>query len=120
VDAVALSSRVETSCLIGVVLRVSPQEYLEEGMQRGGVGPGGPQEENTTRRLPTGELLQFELEHGHYISDPICEIRKGAQELWGWPQPLSSDDLVVDIGQCVEHPAALPHGGFKPRPRRIC
>jgi hypothetical protein len=119
VDAVALSSWVETSYLIEVVLRVSPQEYLEEGMQRGGVGSGGAQEENTTRHLPTGELLQFELEHGHYILDPVCEIRKGAQETWGWRQPLSSDDLVVDIGQCVEHPVALLHGGFKPRPRRI-
>jgi len=41
VEAVALSSQVETFCLIGVVLRVSPQEYLEEGTQGGGVGPGG-------------------------------------------------------------------------------
>ena len=81
-EAVALSSQVETFCLIGAVLRVSPQEYLEEGTQ-GGVGPGGAQEENTTRRLCAGELLQFELEHGHYVLDPVWEIRKGAQETWG-------------------------------------
>ena len=59
----------------------------------------------------TDEVLQLQLEGHCCVLYPKRQVREVIPEVVRWREHLADSDLVVDVGQHIEHLATVRHGG---------
>ena len=82
-------------------------------MQQQDVSPCCAREDGAPPCLATDEVLLLHLEGCRRILDPKRLVWEVVLEAVRWQEHLTSGDLVVDIGQHVEHLAVVLHGGVQ-------